>query len=84
MLPARIERDLRELALPGRAIKTFPRAARAERTRQAYSRAWAGFDVWCRQNGRRALPASPETVAGLDDCPGDRWRAPASTRRYLP
>jgi hypothetical protein len=66
-LPARIERDLGGIALPGEImedIKTFIRAARAERTRQAYSRAWAGFEAWCCQNGRRALPASPETVAG--------------------
>ena len=66
-LPARIERDLRELALPEDlvdAAKAFTVAARAERTRLAYRRAWAGFEAWCRQNGRQALPAAPETVAG--------------------
>ena len=66
-LPATIQRDLRELALPGElvdAAKAFTLAARSERTRHAYRRAWAGFEAWCRKNGRQALPAAPETVAG--------------------
>ena len=78
-MPARIERDLREVALPGdivEATKTFTRAARAERTRRAYSRAWVGFDAWCRQNGRSALPATPETVAG--------WMTALATGKGVP
>jgi integrase len=38
-------------------------AARSERTREAYSHAWANFTAWCDWEGRQALPASPETVA---------------------
>jgi hypothetical protein len=37
--------------------------ARAKRTRQAYSRAWAAFQSWCDREGRCALPADPATVA---------------------
>jgi hypothetical protein len=65
-LPATIERDLRELALPADLVedaRAFTRAARAQRTQEAYRRAWAGFEAWCRKNGRQALPAAPETVA---------------------
>jgi integrase len=78
-LPARIERDLRELALPGElveATQAFTRAARSERTRLAYSRAWTGFEAWCRANGRRALPASPDTVAG--------WMTALATGKGVP
>src|SRR5262245_46172777 len=78
-LPARIERDLRELALPGElveATQAFTRAARSDRTRLAYSRAWAAFDAWCRKNGRTALPATPETVAG--------WMAALATGKGVP
>jgi integrase len=37
--------------------------AHAERTRQAYGRAWAAFQDWCEAEGRCALPADPATVA---------------------
>jgi hypothetical protein len=65
-MPARIDTNAnsaswRCLAIIVEATKTFTRAARAGRTRQAYSRAWAGFDAWCRQNGRSALPATQST-----------------------
>src|SRR5262245_46145779 len=65
-LPVTVQRDLRELALPADLVedaRAFTRAARSERTETAYRRAWAGFEAWCRRNGRQALPASPETVA---------------------
>lgn len=45
------------------AAREYMDAARAERTREAYARAWAGFGAWCEREGRQALPASPETVA---------------------
>jgi hypothetical protein len=66
-LPVATQPDLRELALPSDVVdaaRTFTLAARAERTRQAYRRAWCGFEAWCHTNGRQALPARPETVAG--------------------
>jgi hypothetical protein len=86
-LPSRVERDLRHLTLPGdhelalpgelvEATQAFARAARSQRTRLAYSRAWAGFEAWCRKNGRRALPASPDTVAG--------WMAALATGNGAP
>jgi hypothetical protein len=68
LVPARIERALCELALPEDlvdAAKAFTLAARAERTRLAYRRAWAGFKAWCRQNGGQALPAAPSNSATL-------------------
>jgi hypothetical protein len=86
-LPSRVERDLRELTLPGDhelalpgelvdATQAFTRAARSQRTRLAYSRAWAGFEAWCRKNGRRALPATPDTVVG--------WMAALATGNGVP
>ena len=78
-VPARIERGLRELALPEDlvdAAKAFTLSARALRTRLAYRRAWAGFETWCRQNGCQALPAAPETVAG--------WMTALATGKGVP
>jgi integrase len=78
-LPVVVQHGLRDLALPGDlvdAAKAFTLAARAPRTRQAYRRAWAGFEAWCRKNGRQALPASPETVAG--------WMTALATGKGLP
>ncbi len=40
------------------------------------------YAAWCAEAGRRALPASPETVAAFVDAMAD-VRAPASVRRYL-
>jgi integrase len=55
------ERSLRpELIATARA---YMDAARAENTRRSYRRAWSAFEAWCAKEGRRALPASPETVA---------------------
>jgi integrase len=54
-----------EVALPEdliKAKKRYKAEARAERTRQAYARAWAQFEAWCRAHGRQPLPATPETV----------------------
>jgi integrase len=44
-------------------VQEFMRAARSERTREAYGQAWAGFTGRCAREGREPLPASPETVA---------------------
>jgi len=37
-------------------------AARAEATRRAYRSDWRHYENWCRDHGRAALPAAPETV----------------------
>ena len=35
----------------------------AASTRRAYTRHWGGFQTWCEQTGRRALPATAATLA---------------------
>jgi integrase len=55
-----------QLALPAELVETargYARAAYAERTQQAYARAWACFEAWCAEKVRIALPAEPDTVA---------------------
>jgi len=44
--------------------KIFRVEARAEGTRRAYARCWRDFTAWCETNGRIALPADAETLAG--------------------
>jgi hypothetical protein len=46
-----------ELALPAHLVKAKKRykaQARAERTREAYARAWTQFEAWCTAHGRLA------------------------------
>ena len=55
-----------EVALPAHiveATRDYRREALAPRTREAYADAWKQFAGWCAAMGRRAMPASPETVA---------------------
>lgn len=55
-----------EAQLPANLIagaRAYMAEARAERTRKAYSHAWALFASWCACHQRQALPASPETIA---------------------
>ncbi len=40
------------------------------------------FDLWCRRNGRIALPATPETVADYLDARAGNGAKPASLGRY--
>lgn len=90
-LPVIIEHGSSELALPDHlleAARDYRREALAERTRQAYADAWKQFSAWCATMGRRALPASPETVAawatalagGLD---GGKPRATKTIQLYV-
>jgi integrase len=44
-------------------MRDFMTEARAERTRQAYGRAWAAFEAWCAAEGFCPLPADPAAVA---------------------
>jgi integrase len=55
------ERSLRPELIT--TTRTYMDAARSENTRRSYRRAWAAFETWCAREGRRALPANPETVA---------------------
>src|SRR5262245_34688152 len=63
-----------EVALPAKLIeraKDYMKEALSERTREAYARWWRVFTDWCQRNGRQALPASPETIAGWLTCLAD-------------
>ena len=55
-IPPRLE-DLVQKA------KKFAAAAKAPATLKAYRNDWRDFESWCRAEGLKALPASPETVA---------------------
>ncbi|MFE5139265.1 tyrosine-type recombinase/integrase [Streptomyces fagopyri] len=48
-------------ALSGAAREALA-AGTADSTRRAYSSDWSEFTAWCTANGRRPLPALPETV----------------------
>jgi integrase len=68
-----------QLALPADlvdAARDYARAAHAPRTLEAYARAWAAFEDWCREKSLGALPAAPETIAmwmaALDKGDGNR------------
>src|SRR5262245_51386411 len=68
--------------------KAYIAASHAERTKHAYSRAWAQFTAWCGANGHGALPATPETIAAwiVDLADGDHGRRPlarATINLYL-
>ena len=54
-------------------VKAYISASHADRTKHAYSRAWAQFTRWCAANGHQALPAAPETIAAwiVDLADGD-------------
>jgi integrase len=49
-------------ALEERA-RAYARAAKAPATLRAYAADWRDFTAWCREAGREALPAAPESVA---------------------
>lgn len=69
------------------ATRSYRASARAPRTRAAYRDAWQRFVTWCAREGRAALPASPETVAGwmaaLADGLDGPPRAAATINAYL-
>jgi integrase len=43
--------------------RAYIRAAKSPATLRAYQTDWIHFEAWCRAQGYRALPCSPETVA---------------------
>jgi integrase len=61
-------------------VKAYIAASHADRTKHAYSRAWAQFTSWCDVNGHVALPATPETIVAwiVDLADGGEGRRPLS------
>jgi integrase len=57
--------------------------ARAKRTREAYARAWALFTAWCKANGRKPLPALPETIAAWMTALADGDQGPPRAQRTI-
>lgn len=53
----------------------------SENTRRAYRADWRQFRGWCERNGRVALPAEPETIAGYVDSVTDVYKPATITRR---
>ncbi len=43
--------------------RAYVRASKAPATLRAYAADWRDFELWCREAGRTALPAAPESVA---------------------
>jgi integrase len=80
-----------ELALPEHiteSAREYIKEARASNTRRAYTVAWRMFALWCTANGRTALPATPETLAGwitalADGADGGKPRSRATISLYL-
>lgn len=52
-------------------------------TRRAYARDWSRFSAWCNDQGRTALPATPETLAEYANALADAGKAPASIMRAI-
>jgi integrase len=75
-----------ETPLPAHLVagaKSYMAVARAKRTREAYSRAWALFTAWCKANGRQPLPALPETIAAWMTALADGDQGPPRARRTI-
>ncbi|MER5470854.1 tyrosine-type recombinase/integrase [Streptomyces sp. NPDC002685] len=75
------DRDNSTLPLSGAARAALD-AGTADSTRRAYTSDWSEFTTWCATNGRRPLPATPETVveyvAALTTTPRRRTGHPYS------
>ena len=74
----------RERAL-AKQLQQFVRAASgafSSNTERALRSDLAIYAEWCEGEGKRALPASPETVAAFVDAMAET-RAPATVRRYV-
>jgi len=73
----------------GQAIANLERYAAAARgafagnTERALRADTAIFAAWCGANGRAALPAAPDTVAGFIDAMRHAEKKPATIRRYV-
>ena len=60
----------------------YARASRAESTLKVYRRTFHAFEVWCRDHGRIALPASDETICLFLSDIAERYR-PKSLQGFV-
>jgi hypothetical protein len=66
ILPAEVMPEPgRAVALPVEIADAYSSREKAESTMQAYRSHAPLFDAWCRANGFKASPASPEAVIGF-------------------
>ena len=82
--PSEVSRPEREVAL-AELLEQFVRAARgafSSNTERAVTSDLGIYAGWCTARGERALPATPETIAGFVDAMAE-VRAPATVRRYV-
>lgn len=52
-------------------------------TRRAYERQWRAFATWCAEQGRSALPATPETLTEYVNSLADAGRAPSTIEQAM-
>ena len=72
-------------SVPGEQIEQFVRDAASTlggNTGRAVRSDLGIYAMWCAEEGKRALPAAPETVAAFVEAMAE-VRAPASVRRYV-
>ena len=82
-----LTRDLAMLArAPGvlidSALLQAYAAAAAPNTLRAFRADVSAFDTWCRVQGRKSLPATPQTLAAFLQHRAGQGAAPASLTRY--
>lgn len=65
------------------SVRRYVRASASEATIDAYRADWSCFSTWCDENGRNALPASPETVALFTAARADAGDRPVTVERRL-
>lgn len=70
------------LALTG-AARMFIDNARAERTKDAYTRQWKGFIAWCQAHEAPFLPTTPEVLALYLTARAERGLKPSSLELAL-
>ena len=89
LLEPRFDAPVESATAPERALEQqlerYVRAAQgafSTNTERAVKSDLGIYAVWCAERGRKALPASAETVAGFVDAMAES-RAPATVRRYV-
>ena len=79
--PAQFVLAAEELARLTAQTADYIRAGKADSTLRAYRADWRHFEIWCRDHGFSALPATPETVAFYLSEFGGSQAAATLTRR---
>ena len=80
--PASLAPFLPDLAPDDRErVDGYVARASADATLRAYQSDWRLFCAWCAENGYRALPATPSTVAAFLTLLAERGFVPAEPRR---